>query len=308
MGVAAAAFVAVAACGGPLSGGLMPTPVSPGSETVSVTGDQRSYLVHVPETRAAKGDMPLLLVLHGGFSTAERMKTVTGFDEVADRYGFIVAYLQGRGRNWKDGRSPQHFTSRNIDIPYVKAVIEALTQSHPVDTSRIYATGFSNGSIMSQRLACEMSETFAAVAPISGPMAVEMGERCEPERAISVLYMHGTADELIEFDGGLIVGGRLPGKVWSAERTLDFWRQNAGCRDTGEVSRIDRRDDGTSVTITRYDRCEAGAEVMMVTIVGGGHTWPDEPDKVGRSSRSGRVTHDIDGSEFIWKFLSSQSL
>jgi poly(3-hydroxybutyrate) depolymerase len=168
---------------------------------VAVGGIERSYMVHIPP-RAAK-PTPIVLIFHGGGGRPQAIASRTGMNDLADHYGFIAVYpagadrASGRGGTWNIG-GPSSPSSAD-DVGFVEAILGDLERTTPIDHARIYATGVSMGGVFSYRLACEMSNTFAAIAPVAATM---VDPSCHPSSPVAVLHIHGTDDDRIPLNGG----------------------------------------------------------------------------------------------------------
>ncbi|HEX9976401.1 MAG TPA: PHB depolymerase family esterase, partial [Dehalococcoidales bacterium] len=163
----------------------VPTPAQNYTGSIQSSGLERTFLVHVPPTSSTTRPMPLLIALHGGGGTGQGMVTLTqgSLNSLADKEGFIVVYPDGIENQWNDGREGD-FTMVNReeidDVGFISTLIDHLSQKHKIDNQRIYATGISNGAMMSYRLACELSNKIAAVAPVCGAMPLDSASRCSP--------------------------------------------------------------------------------------------------------------------------------
>lgn len=263
----------------------------------------RTYLLHVPPSHSGTRPTPLVLVFHGGYGTGRGVADSTGFNAVSDRVGFIVAYPHGTDRHWNDGRGTMLPDQQNVDdVGFVSALIADLMQTLAVDPKRVYATGISNGGIFSHRLACELSEKIAAIAPVAGAIAEKFAPRCAPRQAVSVVAIHGTEDLFVLWNGG-DVRGRIGGKVLSVPETMARWVRLNGCPTAPQIVREPDRDlaDGTRVRREAYGPCPNGIDVVLYAVEGGGHTWPGGPR--GRLPSTGRVSRDITATEIIWEFF-----
>jgi polyhydroxybutyrate depolymerase len=276
--------------------------------TLTSGGLPRDYLVHRP--LAGAGKLPAVLVFHGGGGDAAGMARMTGFDQVADRHGFVAVYPDGYRRSWNDGRGPDTKAGRAgvDDVAFVSAVIDQLVADDNVDPGRVYVTGLSNGAIFSEELGCALSGKIAAIAPVAGPMPAADAPGCAPGRPMPVLEIHGTADPIVPYQGGVVahtsgdLGGPGHSPVLSAAATEQLWRAKDGCGPVATASLPNVADDGTSVT-TESASCAGGAVVELYTIAGGGHTWPDGPQYLPKLL-VGPVSHQFDASAVIWQFFS----
>ena len=156
---------------------------------------------------------------------------------------------------------------------------------------------------MAYHLACELSERIAAIAAVSGPMG---DHYCRPVRPVPVMHFHGNDDQFARFEGGTGIG---PSRVAlnSVDHTVSGWLKRNGCPGTPETTKFpDRVNDGMTAYQKRFAPCRDGAEVILIVIEGGGHTWPgrDPP----RSSRLGKSTKDISANDLMWEFFQRHPL
>ncbi|MDY6821925.1 MAG: PHB depolymerase family esterase [Deferribacterota bacterium] len=287
-----------------------------GDHTGSITweGLERTYLVHIPPSYGKNKSMPLLIALHGGGGTSKSMVNITegGLNTLADKEGFIVVYPDGFDKHWNDGRSREETRYKtqeeNIDdVGFISTLISYFIKELNIDSKRVYVTGMSNGAMMSYRLACELAEKIAAVAPVAGNMPQNLSLTCSPSKPISVLAINNVNDPLMPLEGGdvtLPFGSIKLGKVLSVSEMVMFWVNHNHCSSQPLISYEPDKDpqDGTRVKKEVYDRCKDGTEVILYAIEGGGHTWPDGwqylPERV-----VGKTSKDIDANEVIWNFF-----
>src|SRR3989304_2716891 len=143
------------------------------------------------------------------------MEQMTQFSGLADREGFIAVYPDAVERNWNDARDAPNIQAQREngeEFVFIGALIPLLTREFGIDPRRVYSTGISNGAFMSQRLAVELSDRIAAIAPVVGGMAPRLRERT-PKTPVSVLVMNGTDDPLVPSQGG--PGAGTPGGTTS---------------------------------------------------------------------------------------------
>jgi polyhydroxybutyrate depolymerase len=271
---------------------------TPGS--LDVAGVKRTYVMNVPGQLGTA--VPLVLAFHGHGGDGAGEARLTRLDDLSDRFGFIVVYPDGIDRAWNDGR-PQNAGSD--DIGFVSALVADLERRYPIDKKRIYATGFSNGGSFTQYLGCKLANQFAAIAPVSGYLPVVDVDGCKPSRPLPVLEIGGTSDPIMPYKGGdIYVGIFYRGAVLSAEDTAALWRANARCAAVPVSSALPPvvPADGTSITRSVYASCAAGTSVVLDTVVGGGHTWPDGP-QYQPPSLIGLASNQLDASAAIVDFF-----
>ena len=263
---------------------------------ITVDGERRSYRVFVPPTLPQGQAVPLVLVYHGGLGNAERVEGQSRMNEVAAEKGFIAVYPNGTGqrrfadrRTWNAGICCGYSAKRQVDdVAFTRQLLDKLEKTYPVDVSRIYATGISNGAMFTYRLACEMPERFAAIAPVSGTLAKR---NCRPAQGVAVMHVHGTADRNVPVEGGM--GARSIAGVshQSVETSLAAMRAANRCTQAE-----DEQPGGNNVVLHLYN-CE-GKPVEYLQIIGGAHEWA-----LGSGATKAR-----DLSLKIWNFFDTQTL
>ena len=284
--------------------------LGPGDHTLSLAvGDlQRSAIVHVPPRYVRAVPMPVVLAFHGGGANADTMVRFSGLNEKADEAGFIAVYPNGTGRlsrmlTFNGGNCCGQAAANGLDdVEFTRRLLDDVANACTIDPKRVFATGMSNGGIMAYRLASELSDRIAAIAPVGGPMGTK---GCRPGRPVSVIHFHGTEDVFAPFQGGR--GRGLSGtSFFSVDHSIAAWVEADGCNPTPVTIRLpDTTDDGTTVTRTTYGQGKDGAEVVLIAIEGGGHTWPGrEP----RLASLGKSTRDISANDLMWAFFQRHPL
>jgi polyhydroxybutyrate depolymerase len=270
--------------------------------TITVGGRERTYSLHVPDDYDGAKAMPLVLALHGRLGTGTGQEKLAHLDKVSDAHGFLVVYPDGLDRSWADGREGTPSDKNGVDdVKFLSALIDKIESESKVDAKHVYAVGMSNGGFMSGRLACDLSERIAAVGIVGASLSEAMAANCHPAKAVSVMMIQGTADPIVPIAGGTLQGGR--GVVLSHDAAMKRFVEVNKC--TGEPTKnhiADSVGDGTSVDVTSYESCAEGSEVVGYVVNGGGHTWPGGMQYLP-AMFIGKTTHNLDGSEVIWKFL-----
>jgi polyhydroxybutyrate depolymerase len=252
-----------------------------------VDGSERDYLLTVPD---AEGPLPLVIVLHGGFGSAEQARDSYGWDAVAAREGFAVAYPDGLGRAWNAGGGCCGRSGREgvDDVAFIESLVAELEDRLAIDADRIFVAGMSNGALMSYRLACD-TDLFAAIGPVAGTM---LGD-CAGPAPVSVLHIHGDADTSVRMDGeqgggpAAIDGPPVAGVIAS-------WQAVDGC-DPASASEAN----GVTTTIAE---CPDGRTVELVVVAGAGHQWPgSERVRPGAAEPSDA----LDATEALWAFFAA---
>jgi polyhydroxybutyrate depolymerase len=279
--------------------------LAPGDHTRRLTvGDlKRTYIVHVPKSHDGSQATPVVLAFHGGGSNPQQMIRFCGLNDTADKHGFIAAYPSGTGRldkvlTFNGGNCCGYaMTNQMDDVAFTKALLDDLAKVVKLDAKRVYATGMSNGAIMSYRIASELSDQIAAIAPVGGPMGTQT---CSPQRPVPVIHFHGMNDEFAPFHGGK--GKGVSGTdFYSVDHSIKAWVKANGCKDDPVTTAIaDKAKDGTTATIQTYGGGKEGAEVVLVAIEGAGHTWPGRQPLL---RYLGKSTENVSANEMMWEFF-----
>jgi polyhydroxybutyrate depolymerase len=279
------------------------------TRTLHIDGRERSYLTHVPPKYDPQKPTPVVLIFHGGGSNAEQMIQFCGLNEKADQEGFIAVFPQGTGRlkrllTWNGGNCCGYAQSNKVDdVAFTRALLDDLAKVVNVDSSRVYATGMSNGAIMCYLLAAELSDRIAAIAPVAGPMGTET---CSPRRPVSVIHFHGTDDQFAPFHGGKGSKSLSQTEFFSVEHSIRAWIKANDCPEKLAITdEPNKADDGMTVQRKSYGPGTDGAEVVLLTINGGGHTWPGR-EPVLRSL--GKSTKDVSANDLMWEFFRKHPL
>ncbi len=308
--------------------------LTPGaSYTCRVPGwPDRDFVLRIPEDGAEP--RPLVLALHGGGGRKEGMDAVTCADgragdpaclsTEASKRGVVLVLPDGLAnrmgrRGWNDGpargadghewRCGYPCEQGVDDVAYVRALLDEVARLTPIDPRRVYATGLSNGAGMSHRLACELADRIAAIAAVGGGNRLAATSPCEPARAVPVLQIHGDADPVWPYLGGesdvAFIGGRFPPipPALTGGGLDRGWVARDGCDPTpAEATLPDLAADGTTSTMRRWSGCRDGVEVALLTVHGGGHTWPGG-DAYLAERTVGRVARDFSASSMALDFL-----
>ncbi|MEW6554461.1 MAG: PHB depolymerase family esterase [Actinomycetota bacterium] len=307
----AAVTVGAAACAGVRDGeevAQVPGDAQDIAGSLRYAGQERTYLLHLPPAYDGEDALPLLFVFHGGGGDGEGMVRLTHFSDIADEHGFIAAYPDGIDKNWNDGRP--EVNPGVDDVGFISALIDELVDTYGIDTTRVYSTGISNGGMFSYRLACELSDKIAAIAPVAALMGEDLSRRCSPSRPVPVMLVVGTDDPLVPWEGGEI-GGDLASRGYaiSAAATVSFWVGVDGCTGSPDSEYLPDAapGDGTMVRREIYGGGRDGTEVVLLAVEGGGHTWPGGWQYM-RERTIGLTCRDIDAGEVIWDFFTRFTL
>lgn len=286
--VAVVALIVLAGCGGSDSPSEPAPPPAVQHHDLKVDGLWRSYRLYVPLSLDRSKPAPLVIILAGVGNTGESMVEATRFDQVGEREGLIVAYPEGVNKTWNAGYCCLgRATSGPDDVRFLSQLIDDVAAANQVDTARVYAVGVSAGAMMAYKLACDQAGRIAGVGSVAGAMVLDA---CQPTKPVSVIEIHGTADDLVPYQGGRTAGGATqpsPPTPAVAQR----WAGLDGCGATPTTA--------TSgvVSTSTWTGCAAGTGVKLMTVDGGGHTW--------FADSLGPVSGAVDSTTEIWSFLSS---
>lgn len=278
-------------------------PVGRSGGELTVNGQQRTYRMYRPASLPATGGVPLVVVLHGAVGTGAQAEDAYGWNAQADTGGFLVAYPDGIRRAWNVSPECCGVPARDgiDDVGFIEQLVAAVGRAAPVDPRRVYATGISNGAMLSYRLACD-TKTFAAIGPVAGTMI----SPCPRPEPISIIHIHGTQDRTIPYAGGTgrrenAGQGRLPVKIDGppVPRLLADWRATAGCPQPVETRR--------GVVTTAVAACPDGRAVQLITIAEAGHQWPGGASKPGaeRLLKLDPPSRALRATPTIWEFFKA---
>ena len=270
--------------------------------TFEYDGYIRKYWVFLPQDYNNASNYPVVFNLHGYGGWPLDQMNYSGMNSVADTAGFIVVYPQAVDSIWNSGIDDNPaFPAPDVDdVGFINALIDTLNIQYSIDLSRIYSCGLSNGGFMSYKLACQLGYRFAAIASVVGSIAESTAGNCNSQIAIPVLYIHGTADPIVPYEGTT--------GWYSAEQTLQFWVNLNGCSnpDTTEMPDLNTNDNCTVERIT-YAECAENSKIIFFKIINGGHTWPGATVN-WNPAIFGNTNHDINANLEIWNFFKDYFL
>ena len=242
----------------------------------------RPFDVFVPASYDEANPMPLLVLLHGYTASGDIQEAYFQFEPLAEERGFLYVHPDGTtnpvgAQFWNATEACCGFASTVDDSAYLEALIEKVQDDYNVDPRRIYFVGHSNGGFMSYRMACDLSDTVAAVASLAGATFIDPAD-CGADEPVSVVQIHGTADATIAYEGDSILGRAYP----AATATAATWAELNGCTTDTEVTSnafdlvVDL--DGAETSRTTYTDCPDGIGVELWTITDGNHVPARTPD------------------------------
>lgn len=299
----------------------------------------RRYVVHTPPSYQRGKPIPVVISIHGGGGNTDATEASTRMIAHSDRSGYLLVYPEGTGKTfrgklhatWNAGKCCASSVKNNIDdIAYFRAVIEDLKSRYSIDAKRIYATGLSNGGMMAYRIACEMSDQIAAIAPVGSQ---DVTETCTPKRHVPTINIHGMLDQCVPYGGGpggdcfnKFLHNMIPIVPMRAETStivfpkvvdaVQTWAIKNGIPTSAKSTEFYRK--GKTECSTKKGKT-ANEEVALCNVADGGHSWPGghqgnacaKPNS--RTCRLwlevvGPMSEELDANEVIWTFFSRHSL
>jgi polyhydroxybutyrate depolymerase len=269
-----------------------PHPPGQAAQTFTFEGKPRTYQLYVPKSYDGTKNVAIVFNFHGFGSNAVQQMAYSNFRPLADRDDFIVVAPDGQG-------AVKHFAfnktaTQQNDIEMVSALLQDLEHRFCIDATRVYSTGMSDGGLMSSLLACNVPDTFAAVAPVAVTLYLPS---CK-QPPTPIMSFHGTKDPVVPYDGGKVNccgGAPIP----ATQTSMAGWAKHNGCdasfTDTRPSSEVSRR---------TWSGCKDDATTISYSIVGGGHTWPGAAVKL---PQYGLTTSQIDATATIWDFFKQHS-
>jgi len=256
-------------------------------------GISRTYILHVPPGYDGAKPLPVVLAFHGFAQSGRQMLDYTKLGGLADQRGFIIAAPDGTG-------SPQRWNSGQLvnepnDVEFVGELLAKLGADLCLNPDRAFATGYSDGGGMSRLLACDLAGRIAAIGTVASTSV-----QCIAD--VPMIAFHGTADPLVPFDGGPIPAQAGGGTFPPVRRSASEWSRALGCDGLPTISRP-----AVSVELSTFTRCKLGdGDVLLYTLLGGGHTWPGaapSPD-----ATVGPTNVAIDATAVMWDFFATHPL
>lgn len=283
-------------------------PLGPGDHTRTLMmGEQkRTYLVHVPKDYDPKKPTPVVLALHGAAMNGPMMVWFSGLNTTADKSGFIVVYPSGTGTGpfltWNAGGFKGKMAEGKADdVAFIGKLLDDLSTVVKVDEKRVNACGMSNGGMMCYRLAAELSNRIAAVAPVAGTIAIK---ESKPKRPVPVIHFHGTKDTFVPFE---TAKGKTPAfmKLKGVEDSIQTWVKLNGCNDKPKADVLSKDGDEMKAIRKTYSGGKDGSEVVLIVIEDGGHTWPGMTPPAGFMGKSAK---NISANDLMWEFFQKHTL
>lgn len=259
----------------------------------------RQYMVHVPKTYNPQQAAPLVLSLHGGGGNMQYQANEAFYHLISksEQAGFIVVFPNGHSRlpsgklaTWNAGICcGKARDTISDDVGFIKRVVAEMKSKANIDPARVYANGMSNGGMMAYRLACELSDTFAAIASVAG---TDGTQQCVPTKPVSVLHIHALDDERVLFHGGSGSKSNTHADFVSVPNTIEKWVKLNACQQPPQRVLTVK---GAYCDV--YQNCQQRTQVKLCVTEIGGHAWPG-----GSKVRGGKGSTAIQANDIIWDF------
>jgi len=295
-GAVAILAMVVAGCATGLTA-VADAPTAPVNRTVTLASavGPRTAIVHRPTGLARNS--PLVVVMHGAGGTGEQVRSTFGWDALADREGFEVAYPNGFGRYWNAGFCCGAPHARHVDdLGFLHGLVAQLVAEDGVDARRVYAVGMSNGAMMAYAWACARPEDLAGIGPVAGALVAP----CQPAPAITVVAVHGTADRSVPISGG--VGPKSVSHYDYPSVAVSL----APFVAADKCAPMPKRTDRPSVQLSTWT-CSGDRNVTLAVVSGLGHEWPGARP-ASPVKRVMRPPAPLDATTFLWSHLRTSVL
>ena len=265
---------------------------------------ERCWLLLVPPILNESVPAPLLVDMHGNGDDMYQQRWTSDFANISMEQGFVVAYPQGHNNAWNQGSSlipcsDELRCSEEDDVGFILQMLDTIVQNHSIDQSRVYVTGWSNGCGMTQRLAVQASEVFAA----SGCMAMYLfAEVPSDYNPIPFIEVHGILDEIVLY-ATTAPAAPVFGPEKGAIQNLETWADLNGCQ--GSIPEVIVSED--DYDIRGYTDCENETQVMLVSLFFAAHNPYEHDDPVADPGRGWANPTGVPSSTIVWEFVSQFS-
>lgn len=275
------------------------------ASSITVDGKERTYILNLPPNYYEETGFSLVIGLHGGGGSGEQFESSTELTTKANAANFIVVYpdgVRGNGllaaRTWNAGGCCDYASENSInDVKFISAMIDQLIAEYKINPKKVYATGHSNGGMLSYRLACELSNKIAAIGPNASTMVVT--QPCNASRAVPILHMHSVLDQNVPYLGGT---GSGVSKHYnpSLDSVLNEWQRRNQCSQPAKLVI-----DNSSYKLTKWFDCSNNVSMHYYLTKDGGHSWP--------GGKAGSIIGDtpskaINANDLLWEFFQQHQL
>lgn len=280
---------ATAATGSVTAAAARATGTTHGSLTFG--GQERTFRLFIPAGLRADAKVPLVVALHGGLGSGDQFAAASRFESLARDEGFVVVFPDGIGNTWNGGGCCGQAARQNVDdVGFLAALIDLLVREAPVDASRVFMTGHSNGAIMAFRFGCERPEMVKGIAPVAGSLEIP---QCKASKGTNLLAIHGDADQNHPINGGQGPRSIAGVDFVSMETTFSLWTAGMGCSSSPQ------RTTSGALTTTEWTGCKDGTIARYIIIAGADHPWPGGPAGAQGTASS----KELDATSTVWAFF-----
>lgn len=267
--------------------------------TMQFDGLTREYNIYVPAIYNSNNSVPLVINMHGYGSNMAQQAIYGNFKNLADTDNFIIVCPNGTFDNTNTRYWNAFGATGGVDdVAFISALIDTIGTLYNIDSTKVFATGMSNGGFMSYKLACELNDRIAKIASVTGTMTTPLEASCTPINPIPVMQIHGTADPTVAYGGG--------GGFTSIEDAVDFWVEHNNCDTTPIVTVLPdiNTSDSSTVELYEYLNGDDSSKVVFYKVINGGHTWPGALVDIP----SGYTNKDFNASLVIWEFFKGDEV
>jgi polyhydroxybutyrate depolymerase len=244
-------------------------------------GAERLAQVQIPSDYTTTTRYPLIIVLHGFGANGGPQSIYLGLNTRVDSKQYVLVVPDGTEN--ADGKKFWNATPACCaasqeefqvdDVAYIRSLIEEAAANYSIDPARIGLIGHSNGGFMSLRMACEASDLVTSVVSLAGSTFADDASCAPATHPVSVLAMHGDADDTILYDGGQF--GFDPNPYPGAKETIERFAAHAGCDSSNPLiaANLDVVGSiaGLETSVLQYSSCAEGVDVDLWTMVGAPH-------------------------------------
>jgi polyhydroxybutyrate depolymerase len=273
------------------------------NETLTIDGRTRTYTLNLPPNYYESSDFSLVIAMHGGGGNARQFESTSRLTEKANAAKFIVVYPEGvqssgilKARTWNAGGCCDYARDNNVnDVKFINELITKLTHSYKIDPKKVYATGHSNGGMLAYRLACELPDKIAAIAPNGCTMVA--ASPCTPSRPVPVLHMHSSLDSKVPYTGGTGVSDAY---YPSLDSVMNVWALNNLCNSASKIV-----NENSSFKLTQWNDCSSNVKIHYYLTYDGGHGWPGG---LPGGPFSDTPSSAINANDLLWEFFQHYQL
>ena len=282
---------------------LLGDPIWHNQSPAQTTEVLRTDVLYIPNSYDGSRAMPLVVMLHPTQLNGAEFAYISNMNSLAEQENFIVVYPEAIGRRWYYDRGYEFGAhSENYDDTlFITTLVDTLKTQ--INISKVYLVGMSSGGFMTQRIACETSNQFAAFSVVGSTAFPGLDAICADAPSVPLLMIHGTADADVPWQGLLAPEmSPYPYTTLPMQDTLSLWATHNDCNLNFEMERLPSASPETHIEHYQFDDC--ARDLQLYAVVGGGHAWIGIPNRLP-TSFSGIVNTDLVAGDVIWDFLQT---